>query len=49
MGPVKIKSDSPYIHRFPVKIDEYKFIFVGFDEYNLNMFIGTNEFKNPDE
>jgi hypothetical protein len=40
-----------YIHRFSVKIDEYKFIFIDFrtDEYNLNIFGGTDEFKNPNK
>jgi hypothetical protein len=46
-----LKLDGPYIHRCLVKTDEYKFIFIGFgtDEYNLNIFIGTDEFKNPNE
>jgi hypothetical protein len=31
--------------------DEYDFIFIGFetDEYNLNIFIGTDEFKKIDK
>jgi hypothetical protein len=51
MGPVKVKPNGPYIHRFLVKTDEYKFIFTGFgtNEYNLNIFIVTDKFKNPDE
>jgi hypothetical protein len=51
MGPVKVKPDGSYIRWFPVKTDEYKFIFIGLEtgEYNLNTFIGINEFKNPDE
>jgi hypothetical protein len=46
-----IISAPPYICRFSLKTDEYKFIFVGFGtgEYNLNIFVGTDEFKNPDE
>jgi hypothetical protein len=34
-----INPAPPYIHRFPVKTDEY----------NLNIFVSTNEFKNLDE
>jgi hypothetical protein len=51
MGPVKVKSDGPYIRLYPIKIDKYKFIFVSFktDEYNLNIFVGTDKFKNPDK
>jgi hypothetical protein len=49
MGPVKIKSNGSYIRRCLTKIDEYKFIFIGFgtNEYNLNTFIGfgINKFK----
>jgi hypothetical protein len=46
-----VKLAPPYIHQFLVNTDEYKFIFIGFgtDEYNLNIFIDTDEFKNPDE
>jgi hypothetical protein len=54
-----VRPASSYIYRFPVKIDEYKFIFIGFEtdkykfifirfkinEYNLNIFIGIDEFK----
>jgi hypothetical protein len=49
MGPVKVKSDDPYIHWCPIKTNEYKFIFISFgtDEYNLNIFI--DEFKNSDK
>jgi hypothetical protein len=34
-------------HRFPTQTNEYNFIFIGFrtDEYNLNIFIGTDELK----
>jgi hypothetical protein len=51
MRSVKVKPDDPYIRWFPVKTDEYKFIFIDFrtDEYNLNIFIGTNKFKNSDK
>jgi hypothetical protein len=51
MRSVKVKPDNPYIHRFPYPTDEYKVIFVGFktDEYNLNTFVHTDEFKNTDE
>jgi hypothetical protein len=51
MRPVKVKPDDPYIRWFPYPTDEYKIIFVGFktDEYNLNIFIGTNEYKTIDE
>jgi hypothetical protein len=51
MGLIKVKLDGLYIHRFSVKTDEYKFIFVDFmtDEYNLNIFVSTDEFKNSDE
>jgi hypothetical protein len=46
-----VRPTPAYIYRFPIKTNEYKFIFIGFetDEYNLNIFIGTDEFKNPDE
>jgi hypothetical protein len=40
MSPIKVKLDDSYIHRSPIKTDEYKFIFISF---------GTDEFKNPDE
>jgi hypothetical protein len=44
-----VRHVPPYIHRFPVKTDEYKFIFISFgtDEYNLNIFV--DEFKNLDK
>lgn len=50
-----VRPASSYICWFPVKIDEYKFIFIGFktefifisfDEYNLNIFIRIDKFKN---
>jgi hypothetical protein len=49
--PVKVKWDDPYIHQFPYPTDEYYFICVGFktDEYNLNIFIGTDGYKKTDE
>jgi hypothetical protein len=49
MGPVKVKPNSSYIRRCPIQTDEYNFIFVGFEtnEYNLNIFVGTNEYKKP--
>jgi hypothetical protein len=55
MGPAKVKLIGPYIHQCSIKIDEYKFIFIGFktefifisfDEYNLNIFIRIDKFKN---
>jgi hypothetical protein len=51
MSLVKVKPDGPYIRRWPAQTDEYKLIFVGFetDKYNLNIFIGTDEFKKIDE
>jgi hypothetical protein len=51
MGPVKVKSSDPYIRRCPTQTDEYNFIFIGFgtDEYNLNTFVSTNEFKKANE
>jgi hypothetical protein len=51
MGLVKVKPDDPYIRRFQPLIDEYQIIFIDFktDEYNLNIFINTDEFKDTDE
>jgi hypothetical protein len=51
MGAVKIKPDEPYIRRFSAQTDEYNLTFVGFrtDEYNSNIFVSTDEFKNTDE
>jgi hypothetical protein len=51
MGPAKVKLDGPYIYRLLAQTDEYNFIFINFrtDRYNLNIFIGTDEFKKPDE
>jgi hypothetical protein len=51
MGPVKVKLDGSYIRRCLTQTDEYKFIFINFRivEYNLNIFIGTDEFKKNDE
>jgi hypothetical protein len=51
MGPVTVKLNGPYIRRFPAQTDKYKFIFIGFgtDEYNLNIFVGTDEFKKIEE
>jgi hypothetical protein len=48
MGPVIVKSSGPYIHRCLAQTDEYNLISVGFrtDEYNLNIFIGTDELIN---
>jgi hypothetical protein len=42
----KVKSDSPYILRLPAQTNEYNLTFVSFgtDEYNLNIFVGTDEF-----
>jgi hypothetical protein len=46
-----IKLDDPYIHRFQLLTNKYKVIFIGFKtgDYNLNIFIGTDEFKNTDK
>jgi hypothetical protein len=46
MGSAKVKLDGPYIHQCLVQTDEYNFIFIDFgtDEYNLNIFVGTDEF-----
>jgi hypothetical protein len=51
MGPATVNPDDPYIRRFRDPTNEYKVIFVDFktDEYNLNIFVGTDEFKIPDE
>jgi hypothetical protein len=51
MGPVMVKPDDPYIHRFPYPTNKYKVIFVSFktDEYSLNTFIGTDKFKNTNK
>jgi hypothetical protein len=51
MGPVKVKPDDPYIRRFPYPTDEYKVLFVDFKtyEYNLIIFIGTDEYKTINE
>jgi hypothetical protein len=48
MGPVEVKQDDPYIRRCPTLTD---FIFIGSatDEYNLNIFVGIDEFEKPDE
>jgi hypothetical protein len=42
-----LRPAPPYIRRFLIKTVEYKFIFVSFriNEYNLNIFVGTDEFK----
>jgi hypothetical protein len=29
MGPVKVKSDDPYIHQCLIKANEYRLIFIG--------------------
>jgi hypothetical protein len=39
MEPVPVNPDDPYIHQFQDPTDEY----------NLNIFIGTDEFKILDE
>jgi hypothetical protein len=45
MGPIKVKLDGPDIHQFLAETDEYNLIFIGFwtDEYNFNIFVGTDE------
>jgi hypothetical protein len=50
-GAAKVKPNSPYIHRFLAQTNEYNLTFIGFgiDEYNSNIFIGTDEFKNTNE
>jgi hypothetical protein len=51
MGLVKVKPDDLYVHQFSAQTDEYNFIFIifGTDEYNLNIFVGTNEYIITDE
>jgi hypothetical protein len=46
MKPVKVKPNDPYIYRFSYPTDKYKIIFINFktDVYNLNVFIGIDEF-----
>jgi hypothetical protein len=39
IGLVKVKPDGPYIRRFLTQTDEY----------NLNIFVGTDEYKKIDE
>jgi hypothetical protein len=48
MDLVKVKSNGPYIRRCLTQTDEDKFIFIdlGTDEYNLNIFVGTNEMND---
>jgi hypothetical protein len=47
MELVKVKLDNPYIRRFPYPTDKYKVISINLkiNEYNLNTFVGINEFK----
>jgi hypothetical protein len=44
-------QSKSYIRRFSAQTDEYNLTFVGFrtDEYNSNIFVSTDEFKNTDE
>jgi hypothetical protein len=51
MRLVKVKPDDPYIRRCLASTDEYNFTFVdlGINEYNLNIFVGTDKFKKTDE
>jgi hypothetical protein len=51
MGPVKVKPGGPYIHWLLTQTDEYNITFVDpeTDDCNLNIFVGTVEFKKPDE
>jgi hypothetical protein len=51
MGPVKVILDDPYICRFLAQTDEYNITFIDpeTDEYNLNIFIGVDEFKRIGE
>jgi hypothetical protein len=51
MGPVKVKPDGPYVHRWHALTDKYNLIFIGFeiDECNLNIFIVTDEYIITDE
>jgi hypothetical protein len=46
MGPVKVKPHDLFIRRCLTQTNEYNFILVSFgtDEYNLHIFIGTDEF-----
>jgi hypothetical protein len=50
-GAGQSKPDDPYIHQFLTQTDEYNITLVGpeTDECNLNIFVGTDEFKKPDE
>jgi hypothetical protein len=47
MWSVEVKTDNPYIHWGRAQTEEYNFIFVSSktDEYNLNMFVGANEYE----
>jgi hypothetical protein len=51
MGLVKVKADGPHIRRCLNYTGKYNFIFINFgtNKYNLNIFVGIDEFKKPDE
>jgi hypothetical protein len=51
MGPVKVIPDDPYICQFLAQTDEYNITFIDpeTDKYNLNIFIGVDEFKRIGE
>jgi hypothetical protein len=51
MGPIKVKPDGPYIHRCQALTDKYNLIFIGFktDEYNLNVYVDTDEYVTTDK
>jgi hypothetical protein len=46
-----VKPDDPCIYRFKSLTDEYRVIFIGFKtgNYNLSIFVGTDEYKTTDE
>jgi hypothetical protein len=47
IGLVKVKLDDLYMNQFLAQTNKYNFIFIDFgtDEYNLNIFVGTDELK----
>jgi hypothetical protein len=56
MSPMNIwgrskSNQTTYIFIGPAPTNKYKVTFIGFkiDEYNLNIFVDTNEFKITDE
>jgi hypothetical protein len=51
MGSFKVKPDGPYICRFLAQTDKYNVLCIGFktDKYNLNIYVGTDEYIIIDE